>query len=88
MTADERLRAVIDRDECFGFGFCADHLPEVFAIDESGHGVVIGDTADLDRLRLAADDCPRGAISLLRAHERGGVARPLAPRQGDTPCLT
>lgn len=67
MTGDVGLRPVIDRNECFGFGFCVDHAPEVFAIDETGHATVIGVSDDMDLLRLAADDCPRGAIGLVRA---------------------
>jgi len=75
MSCEATLQPVVDRDECFGFGFCVDHAPDVFAIDETGHAVVIGVASDLDRLRLAEGDCPRSAISLVPA-VRPGDARP------------
>ena len=56
----------MDRDECFGFGFCADTLPGVFVIDERGHAVARDVDADPALLEQAADDCPRSAITLTR----------------------
>lgn len=61
-----RLRAEVDRDECFGFGFCADLLPDTFVIDETGHAVARDVDADPALLEQAAGDCPRGAISVIR----------------------
>lgn len=71
--ATERLRAVVDRDECFGFGFCADTLPDVFFLDEEGRSVARDVDADPGALASAADSCPRGAISIVRlAREASG----------------
>lgn len=62
----DRLRAAVDRDECFGFGFCADLLPDVFVIDETGHAVARDMDADKALLEQAVGDCPRSAIELIR----------------------
>jgi len=56
----------VDRDRCFGYGRCADLVPEVFTLDDDGKSVA-GDTADVDprRLAMAAWACPMQAIRLL-----------------------
>jgi ferredoxin len=69
MTATEpgaRLRAIVDRDECFGFGFCESALPQVFRLDETGHAVALDVDADAELLTRAAEDCPRSAITIVR----------------------
>lgn len=73
--AAPRLRAVVDRGECFGFGYCAASLPAVFHLDAEGKSVAI--EVDVDRALLveAAEACPRGAISLM----------PIAGRRPDVP---
>lgn len=80
MTADPipaRLRAVVDRVECFGFGFCAGALPSVFSLDEEGKSMALDVDADPDLLARAADDCPRSAIRLVAlVKDAGGTARP------------
>jgi ferredoxin len=68
------LRAVVDREDCFGFGFCVGTLPAVFAIDETGHAVALDVDADAGRLAQAVDDCPRGAISLIRRVAGAGAS--------------
>ena len=60
------MRAVVDRDACFGFGFCADLLPDVFVIDETGHAVARDVDASAALLEQAVGDCPRSAIALIR----------------------
>ncbi len=62
---DQRVRALVDRDECFGFGFCADTLPSVFSLDGEGKSVALAVDADPALMARAADDCPRGAITLV-----------------------
>ena len=57
-------RPVIDREECMGFGYCADALPDVFRIDVDGKAEVLDAPATGDELETVVDDCPRGAISL------------------------
>lgn len=72
------LRAVVDRDECFGFGFCVETLPAVFSLDEEGKSVALDVDADQGLLAQAADACPRAAITLV-ARRDGRL-----PAQGDT----
>ena len=67
MTDDEptsRLRAVVDRDECFGFANCVATLPSVFVLDDEGLSHARDVEADQARLEEAVDGCPRNAISL------------------------
>lgn len=59
------LRAVVDHTECFGFAFCAGTLPDVFWLDAEGHAVARDVDADESLLAQAADDCPRGAITIV-----------------------
>ena len=69
MTGHEtgvRLRALVDREACFGFAFCADALPAVFVLDAEGISVAGDVDADPDLLAAAADACPRSAITLVR----------------------
>jgi ferredoxin len=75
------LRAVVDRDECFGFAYCVETLPAVFSLDAEGKSVALDVDADHGLLAQAADACPRGAITLRPRPDR----RPVA--QGDTPEL-
>ena len=68
MTGDEpvrRLRAVVDRDECFGFANCVATLPSVFALDDEGLSHAGDVDADPTLLEEAVDGCPRNAISLI-----------------------
>ncbi|MBI3746229.1 MAG: ferredoxin [Chloroflexi bacterium] len=69
------LRAIVDRAECFGFGYCAEALPAVFHLDAEGKSVATDVEVDRALLLRAADDCPRAAISLL----------PTAGRMPDAP---
>ena len=66
----ERLRAVVDREECFGFGFCVETLPAVFSLDGEGKSVALDVEADGDLLAQAADACPRSAISVVARIDR------------------
>ncbi len=55
----------IDWDQCMGSGNCVFWAPETFDLSEDGHAVVIAVGAtDEARLRVAAEGCPVGAISL------------------------
>jgi ferredoxin len=58
------LTAIVDRAECFGFGYCVDVLPEVFSLNGEGRSTAARVPADPQRLAAAADACPRGAIRL------------------------
>jgi ferredoxin len=57
----------IDWDKCMGSGNCMFWAPESFDLSEDGHAVVTDAAAtDEERLRIAAQGCPVGAISLWR----------------------
>ncbi len=57
-----------------GSGNCVFWAPATFDLSDDGHAVVLNPAAtDEERLRIAAQGCPVGAISLWR----GGVEVPL-----------
>jgi ferredoxin len=61
------MRATVDRDLCQGHARCWEICPEVFALDEDGHGSVLVDEvpADLEAgAKEAAENCPERAISI------------------------
>jgi ferredoxin len=61
----ERVDVEIDWDRCMGSGNCVFLAPETFDLSEDGHAVVLDPEAtDEARLRVAAEGCPVGAISL------------------------
>jgi len=50
-----------------GSGNCLFWAPDTFDLAEDGHAIVVDATAtDEDRLRVAAEGCPVGAITLWR----------------------
>jgi ferredoxin len=63
----EPLDVKVDWDRCMGSGNCLFWAPDAFDLSEDGHAVVLDATAtDEGRLRVAAEGCPVGAISLWR----------------------
>ena len=63
----EPLDVRIDWDRCMGSGNCLFWAPDTFDLSEDGHAVVTDVAAtDEERLRIAAQGCPVGAISLWR----------------------
>jgi ferredoxin len=67
----EQLEVAIDWEKCMGSGNCVFWAPGTFDLGEDGHAVVVDAAAtDEARLRIAAEGCPVGAITL----SRGGVA--------------
>jgi ferredoxin len=66
-VGEGELEVRIDWDRCMGSGNCVFWAPETFDLSEDGHAVVIDAAAtDEARLRVAAEGCPVGAISLWR----------------------
>jgi ferredoxin len=75
----EPLDVEVDWDRCMGSGNCVFWAPDTFDLSEDGHAVVLNAVAtDEVRLRVAAEGCPVGAISL----SRGGVAIVLGETEG------
>ncbi len=63
----DALEPRIDWDRCMGSGNCVFWAPETFDLSDEGHAVVVDAAAtDEERLRVAAQGCPVGAISLWR----------------------
>jgi ferredoxin len=61
------LVVVIDEGRCIGSGNCVFWAPATFELGDEGHAVVLDAAAtDEARLRIAAEGCPVGAISLSR----------------------
>jgi len=57
----------IDVEACMGSGNCVYWAPDSFDLADAGHAVVLDPGAtDEERLRVAAEGCPTGAISLWR----------------------
>jgi ferredoxin len=57
----------IDTERCMGSGNCMFWAPETFDMSDAGHAVVTDSQAtDSERVRVAAQGCPVGAISLWR----------------------
>ena len=66
-----RIEIRIDHDTCMGSGNCLFWAPESFDLADDGHAVVLDPEAtDPERLKVVAEGCPVGAISLWRDGER------------------
>jgi ferredoxin len=67
MDEGKPLDIRIDVERCMGSGNCLFWAPETFDLSDEGHSVVTDAAAtDEERLRIAAQGCPVGAISLWR----------------------
>ncbi len=63
----EPVEIKIDTDRCMGSGNCMFWAPDSFDLCDEGYAVVLDPAAtDDERLRIAAQGCPVGAISLWR----------------------
>jgi ferredoxin len=62
------VQVSIDPGKCMGHGMCYALAPSVYADDEQGYGMVIGDgtvAADqAEAARTGAANCPESAISV------------------------
>jgi ferredoxin len=60
------MRIKLDRTVCDGFGFCAKHAPEYFALDDWGYASLVGNgdipEQDQNAVMRALLDCPVHAI--------------------------
>jgi ferredoxin len=72
MTAPEgqnprRLKVIVDRQACCGYGVCADICPEVYKLD--ANSIVYTDDAFApigleDKAREGAEACPQSALAV------------------------
>lgn len=65
-----RLKVVIDKPACCGYGVCAEICPEVYKLDENGIVFIEDEFVPEgleDRAREAADACPQAALAVVEA---------------------
>ena len=63
----EGMQITIDWDKCMGSGNRMFWAPDTFELGDDGHAVILDPTAtDDERLKVAAEGCPVGAIALSR----------------------
>ena len=75
----DNLEVKVDWDLCMGSGNCVFWAPGTFDLSDDGHAVVLDPAATQEiTLRIAAEGCPVGAISLWR----DGVAVSLNETEG------
>lgn len=90
--SQRKVRIRVDPTRCTAFGFCAEFLPEAFALDDWGYAWLQAGELPIELeslVREAARLCPTGAISVETVDveaepEATGTARPassLHPRQ-------
>jgi len=66
------MKVKIDKSKCLGCGSCVSLMPEMFEVSDDGLaqikkdyiGKEITDNSLIERLRMAAESCPNGAIIL------------------------
>jgi len=63
----ERLKVVIDKPACCGYGICAEICPEVYKLD--GNGIVFVENEIVpegleEKAREGAEACPQSALAV------------------------
>lgn len=70
MSAQGKLKVVIDKPACCGYGLCAEICPQVYKLDANGM-VYVDDPLVPDGLEAeaqeGADSCPQAALKLVPA---------------------
>ena len=67
-VAPVAMQITIDRTRCMGSGNCQFWAPNVFTLDAEGTAVVVDPAGDPEeKVRLAAEGCPTGAIKVTDA---------------------
>jgi ferredoxin len=63
--ADEQYTIEIDREICMGSGVCTVYAAATFVIDDETKSTVQDAAGDpLERIKIAAEACPTGAITV------------------------
>ena len=66
----ERLKVVIDKAACCGYGICAEICPQVYKLDSNGIVYVDEEIVPQgleDSAREGADACPQAALKVIPA---------------------
>ncbi|MGH9137575.1 MAG: ferredoxin [Acidimicrobiales bacterium] len=62
------LRIEVDHERCMGSGNCTFHAPATFDLNDDLKSAVVDAAGDPpERIRLAAEGCPTGAITVEEA---------------------
>lgn len=70
MSEQGKLKVVINKPACCGYGVCAEICPKVYLLDENGIVYVDNEIVPEgleDAAREGADACPQNAIKLVAA---------------------
>ena len=70
MSGEARLKVVINKPACCGYGVCAEICPDVFKLDENGIVYVDDEIVPVGQEDLAqegADACPQSALKVVPA---------------------
>jgi ferredoxin len=59
-------RVTIDRSLCNGYGVCEALAPDVFVLDNDGLAELRQGVTEDEAVREACDNCPMGAITLVK----------------------
>jgi ferredoxin len=65
-----RLRILVDKPACCGYGLCAEICPEVFKLDDNGIVFLENPLVPVgleDKAREGAEACPQSALSAVPA---------------------
>lgn len=61
------MKITVDRQRCASIGLCESVAPDLFQIDDDGVLTLVREDVsadELDKVRIAVDDCPTCALSL------------------------
>lgn len=64
---ESKMKAIVDKDLCTGCGLCEGTAPDVFSLANEPYAEVILDPIPeelWEDVRMAAEDCPEGAITI------------------------
>jgi len=70
MSGEGKLKVVINKPACCGYGVCAEICPDVYKLDENGIVYVDDEIVPAgmeDLAREGADACPQAAIKVVPA---------------------
>ncbi len=70
MSATSKLKVVVNKPACCGYGVCAEICPEVFKLDENGivlvENEIIPDGLE-ERAKEGAEACPQSVLKVVPA---------------------
>jgi ferredoxin len=70
VSGTAKLKVVINKPACCGYGVCAEICPEVFKLDENGVVYVEDEIVPEgleEQAREGADACPQSALAIVAA---------------------